>query len=211
MREGEAMKVRTTNRMRTSLKVIQLNFKSIQRLNLHLPRPAFLQIGFVIVCVFTLTNLTNAQGLGSIVGTVKDANGAVIANAKVTATEAGKGFSRTAQTDESGYYVLGSLRPTVYNLSVEASGFHTYDQKGVTLLADQTLTANVQMQVGAVSESVSITTGGELVDTTTPTLKQVIEQRSISELPLNGRNAAELSLLVAGTVSYPTNPANPTG
>jgi len=67
------------------------------------------------------------------------------------------------------------------------------------------------MQVGAVSESVSITMAGELVDTATPTLKQVIEQRSISELPLNGRNAAELSLLVAGTVSYPTNPANPTG
>jgi hypothetical protein len=156
-------------------------------------------------------SLAQAQGLGSIVGTIKDANGAVIANAKVTATEAGKGFSRTAQSDESGYYVLGSLRPTVYNITVEASGFHNYDQKGITLLADQTLTANVQMQVGAVSESVSITTTGELVDTTTSTLKQVIEQRSISELPLNGRNAAELSLLVAGTVSYPTNPANPTG
>src|SRR6476660_3425397 len=169
------------------------------------------QLGLPVVCFLMFASLAQAQGLGSIVGTIKDANGAVIANAKVTATEAGKGFSRTAQSDESGYYVLGSLRPTVYNITVEASGFHNYDQKGITLLADQTLTANVQMQVGAVSESVSITTTGELVDTTTSTLKQVIEQRSISELPLNGRNAAELSLLVAGTVSYPTNPANPTG
>src|SRR4029077_5584560 len=119
-------------------------------------------------------------------------------------------FSRSAMTDASGYYVIGSLRPPEYKPTGGAAGVYTYDQKGVTLLADQTLTANAQMQVGAVSESVSITTNGELVDTTTSTLKQVIKQRSISELPLNGRNAAELSLLVAGTNSYPTNPASPT-
>lgn len=170
-----------------------------------------LQIGLALLCILFVSGLAHGQGLGSIVGTVKDPSGAVIPNAKVTATEIGKGFSRTAMTDSSGYYVLGSLRPSDYNLSVEANGFHNFEQKGVTLLADQTLTANVNMQVGALSESVSVTTAGELVDTTTSTLKQVIEQRSISELPLNGRNAAELSLLVAGTVSYPTNPSNPTG
>jgi len=165
----------------------------------------------VLFCFAALAQVANAQGFGSIVGTVKDPSGAVIADAKVTATEVGKNLSRSAVTDASGYYVISSLRPAEYNLTVEATGFHTFDQKGVTLLADQTLTANAQMQVGAVSESVSITTAGELVDTTTSTLKQVIEQRSITELPLNGRNAAELSLLVAGTNSYPTNPASPTG
>src|SRR6185369_5759906 len=124
----------------------------------HKPIPSLIvQLGLAVICLLTVESMARAQGLGSIVGTIKDANGAVIANAKVTATESGKGFSRTAQSDESGYYVLGSLRPSVYNLTVEAPGFHTYDLKGVTLLADQTLTANVQMQVGAVSESVSIT------------------------------------------------------
>ena len=170
-----------------------------------------IQLSLIFFCILLFASLAHGQGFGSIVGTVKDPTGAVIPNAKVTATEAGKGFERTAITDSSGYYILGSLRPAEYNLSVEAKGFHTYDQKGVSLLADQTLTANVLMQVGAVTESVSVTTAGELVDTTTSTLKQVIEQRSISELPLNGRNAAELSLLVAGTFSYPTNPASPTG
>src|SRR5215510_1095493 len=168
---------------------------------------------FLLILLFTLafSNTTHAQGFGKIVGTVKDPSGAVIPNATVTAKEAGKGFSRTANTDSSGYYVLDSLRPAQYDLSIEATGFHTYDQKGVTLLADQTLTANATMQVGALSESVSVTSAGEQVDTSTSTIKAVIEQRSISELPLNGRNAAELSLLVAGTVSYPTNPASPTG
>jgi len=169
------------------------------------------RVGLALMCLLAFIGVAHGQGFGSIVGTVKDPSGAVIANAKVTATEAGKGFSRSATTDATGYYVIGSLRPAQYNLTFEAAGFHTYDQKGVTLLADQTLTSNAEMQVGAVSESVSITTAGELVDTTTSTLKQVIEQRSISELPLNGRNAAELSLLVPGTFSYPTNPASPTG
>src|SRR6266513_1485721 len=168
-------------------------------------------LGSILFCMVAFAGSVHAQGFGKIVGNVLDPSGAVIPNAKVTATEAGKGFSRTAATDSSGYYVLDSLRPAQYNLTVEATGFHTFDQKGVTLLADQTLTANVNMQVGAVSESVSVSTAGELVDTTTSTLKQVIEERSITELPLNGRNAAELSLLVAGTVSYPTNPSNPTG
>jgi len=165
----------------------------------------------LVLFLFACSGQVMGQGFGRIVGTVTDPSGAVIANAKVTATEAGKGFARTATSDSSGYYVLDSLRPSQYDLNVQAPGFHAFGQKAITLLADQTLTANVNMQIGAVSESVSITSGTEQVDTTTSTLKQVIEQRSISELPLNGRNAAELSLLVAGTVSYPTNPANPTG
>src|SRR5262245_57794439 len=168
-------------------------------------------LGLILLVTVAFCNAAHAQGFGKIVGTVKDPSGAVIPNATVTVKESGKGFSRTANTDSSGYYVLDSLRPAQYDLSIEATGFHTFDQKGVTLLADQTLTANATMQVGALSESVSVTSAGEQVDTSTSTIKAVIEQRSISELPLNGRNAAELSLLVAGTVSYPTNPASPTG
>ncbi len=170
-----------------------------------------LMLALSLLCLFACSEQASAQGFGRIVGNVTDPSGAVIVDAKVTAIQVGKGLSRTATTNSSGYYVLDSLRPAQYDLSVEAAGFHTFDQKGVTLLADQTLTANVNMQVGSVSESVSVIGATEQVDTTTATMKQVIEQRSISELPLNGRNAAELSLLVAGTTSYPTNPANPTG
>jgi hypothetical protein len=107
------------------------------------------RLSVVLVAFLGFATLVNAQGFGNIVGTVKDPSGAVIPGAKVTATEAGKGFARSAVTDASGYYVIGSLRPADYNLTIEATGFHTYDQKGVTLLADQTLTANAQMQVGS--------------------------------------------------------------
>src|SRR5262249_51677500 len=79
------------------------------------------------------------------------------------------------------------------------------------VLADQTLTVNLKVQVGSLTEVVTIADTSAQVDTTTATLKQVIEQRRLTELPLNGRNAADLSLLVAGTLNYPTNPASPTG
>jgi hypothetical protein len=170
-----------------------------------------LMFALIAICFLAGVRAASAQGFGRIVGNVTDPSGAVIVDATVTVTQVGKGLTRTATTDSSGYYVLDSLRPAQYDLSVDAKGFHTFDQKAITLLADQTLTANVNMQVGEVSESISVVSGTEQVDTTTATLKQVIDQRRIEELPLNGRNAAELSLLVAGTSSYPVNPANPTG
>src|SRR5215471_20858616 len=93
-----------------------------------------------------------AQALGSIVGTVTDPAGGVIAGAKVTATEVGTGLVRTATSDAQGYYVVASLRPSLYAVSVGAPGFRTFTQKDVTLLADQTLTLNAKLEVGATSE-----------------------------------------------------------
>jgi len=169
---------------------------------------SWILFGLSLLFMLGLSAPAHAQGFGRIVGTVTDANGAVVANAKVTATQVGKGLSRAATADTSGYYVLDSLRPAQYDVSVEATGFHTFDQKAVTLFADQTLTVNVSMQVGVVSESVSVVSGTEQVDTTTGTLKQVIEQQRITELPLNGRNAATLTLTVAGAVQAPSGGAD---
>src|SRR5436190_24162021 len=131
--------------------------------------------GLIVWCMLALSVPARGQGFGKIVGTVSDPSGAVIPNAKLTATEAGKGFSRTASTDSGGYYVLDSLRPSQYDLTIEATGLHTFVQKAVTLLTDQTLTLNVNMQVGTVTATVSVVPGNNQVDTSTPTMKQVIE------------------------------------
>jgi hypothetical protein len=165
--------------------------------------------GLVVLCILARSAPARAQGFGRLVGTVSDTSGAVIPNAKVNATEAGKGFSRTASTDSSGYYVLDSLRPAQYDVSIEATGFHAFDQKAVTLLTDQTLTLNVNLQVGTVTASVSVVAGNNQVDTSTSTMKQVIELSRISELPSNGRNVAELTLSVPGASGF-TNATNPT-
>jgi hypothetical protein len=151
---------------------------------------------------------SHAQGLGSIVGRVTDPAGAAVAGAQVTATQEGTGFSRTALSDSEGLYVIPSLQPATYNLTIEAKGFSTSKQPGVTLLADQTLTVNVGLKLGVTTEVVTVTTNTVQIDTATSTLKQVIEQERLVELPLNGRNAAQLTLLVAGAVNSPNGGAD---
>jgi hypothetical protein len=150
----------------------------------------------------------HAQGLGSILGRVTDPAGAGVAGAQVSATQQGTGFSRDATSDTEGFYVIPSLQPAVYNITVEAKGFSTAKQQGITLLADQSLTVNMGLKLGQVTEIVTVTTNTVQVDTSTSSLKQVIEQQRIAELPLNGRNAAQLTLLVAGAVNSPNGGAD---
>src|SRR6185312_14079659 len=154
--------------------------------------------------VLLLSTLSFAQGLGSIVGTISDSSGAVLPGAKITAVEAGTALSRTAVADSQGYYVIPSLKPAQYSLSAEASGFRTSKQN-VTLLANQTLTVNSQLQIGSPTETVEVTGTQLQVDTTTPTMKQVLEGERVLDLPLEGRNAAQLTLLVPGTIKDENN------
>ena len=171
-------------------------------------RTSFLGFGLAVLSLIAFSGAAHAQGFGSIVGTVTDPNGAVLAGATVTATEVGTGFARAVTTDAQGNYILNRLRPSQYNLTVEATGFRPLSQKGVTLLADQTLTVNVTAQIGGQHETITVTTDTIQVDTSTPTLKQVIEKERVQELPLNGRNAATLTLLVPGAVTAPSGGAD---
>jgi hypothetical protein len=151
---------------------------------------------------------SHAQGLGSIVGRVSDPAGSAVAGAQVTATQEGTGFSRSAVTDADGLYVIPSLQPATYSVSAEAKGFSTSKHSGIILLADQTLTVNAGLELGQTTETITVTSNALQVDTSTSTLRQVIEQQRISELPLNGRNAAQLTLLVAGAVNSPNGGAD---
>src|SRR6267143_314718 len=165
-------------------------------------------VWFVLFTLLFVAVSSHAQGLGSIAGRITDPGGASVANAKVTALQVGTGFSRSALSDTEGLFVIPSLQPATYDLSVEANGFSTARESGIVLLADQTLTVNVGLKLGMTTEVVTVTTNAVQVDTSTSTLKQVIEQQRISELPLNGRNAAQLTLLVAGAVNSPNGGAD---
>src|SRR5436305_1743007 len=161
-----------------------------------------------IFAVLILPRFTNAQGLGSITGRVTDPGGAAVGGAQVTATQEGTGFARSAVTETDGLYVIPSLNPAIYTLTVEAKGFSTAKQIAITLLADQTLTVNVALKLGSTTETVTVLSDALQVDTSTSTLKQVIEEQRIADLPLNGRNAAQLTLLVAGAVNSPNGGAD---
>ena len=164
-------------------------------------------VGSVVSIVLLFPLLSHAQGLGSIVGTVTDPSGAAIASAKIKATQAATSFSRQVESNTDGYYVISSLSPAVYAVTVEARGFRI-EKQDVTLLADQTLTLNAKLQVGIANQVVEVAENTVQVDTATSTLKQVIEGQRIAELPLNGRNAAQLTLLVAGAVNSPNGGAD---
>src|SRR5438270_2685024 len=96
--------------------------------------------------LLALSSVSFAQGQGSIVGTVTDPSGAVLPGAKITVIETGTGLSRTTTTDSQGYYVVSSMKPSQYTISIESTGFRT-ERQTVTLLADQDLTVNGHLQL----------------------------------------------------------------
>ena len=109
-------------------------------------------------------------------GTVTDPSGAVIAGANVTMTQIGTEVKRTASTNENGHFTIPALPPATYRVAVEAKGFKTYARE-VTLLADQNGSLQIPMQLGASTETVTVEATATLVNTATPVLGQVIEQR----------------------------------
>jgi hypothetical protein len=145
------------------------------------------------------------QGLGTIVGTVTDPSGALVPGAMVHITDEGTSLSRAATTSVQGYFVFPSLRPASYAVAVEAAGFAPVTRKGIVLQADQTQTVNFAISVQQANQEVTVEAPVAQVDTSTSTMSEVVDRRRIIELPLNGRNAASLALITAGTVLAPAS------
>jgi outer membrane receptor protein involved in Fe transport len=147
--------------------------------------------------------MLHAQGLSTIVGTVTDPSGGVIPNARVRIVDEGTSQARVTATDARGYYVLPSLKPSTYLLTVETPGFSVYSRKGIPLQADETVTVNVSLTLAQTGETVTVESGAPLVTTATSTLSEVVDTHRIVDLPLDGRNAASLALITAGTLLAP--------
>jgi hypothetical protein len=145
----------------------------------------------------------SAQGFGSINGTVTDPSGAVVAGADVTATQVGTGISSATTTSGQGSFVFPILAPSVYSITARRPGFEAYTEKGVSLRADSAVTVNITLKPGTTTETVTVSAETAQVDVTTGTLSQVIDTSSVNELPLNGRNAAQLTEEVAGVTIAP--------
>ena len=143
-----------------------------------------------------------AQGGGNvaITGRVTDSSGAVVAGAQVKVTQKNTSATRTNTTDSSGQFNVSSLPPATYTVSVEAPGFKRYVQD-VVLLADQIRDMDIRLQIGETSQQVEVQASSVQVNTVSQELSQVIESSRVINLPLNGRNAADLTLLVPGAVS----------
>ena len=149
-----------------------------------------------------------AQGNGTISGTVVDPAGAVVPGAAVTATQAGTGLLLSTTTNGEGTFVFPALAPSVYDVAVAHPGFESYSERGVQVRADAAVTVNVTLQAGSTTQTVTVSAETAQVDLTTGTLQAVIGTSQVNNLPLNGRNAAALTQLVAGVTAAPAAQAD---
>ena len=160
-------------------------------------------VGFAVAGLLTLLSLPlAAQSTGGrILGRVADPTGAVVAGVKVTLINEATGASRDSQTNESGDYTFVSVPPAVYTLQFEQTGFKKNVRKGVTLEVNQIVTLNMTMQLGATQEVVDVTSEAPLVDTTSTQLGAVVDDRTVSQLPLNARDTYQFLQLQPGVMS----------
>src|SRR6266481_4677713 len=146
-----------------------------------------------------------AQSTAALSGTVSDPTGAVIASAKVIATNQATGVESTTQTDTAGAYLFPSLPIGIYRIQVTAPGFQSAIVANLKLEVATATTQNIQLSVGQATEKIEIMADAALVDTTTTGVGQVINDKTVQEIPLNGRHFTDLSLLTTGTVTPPAN------
>lgn len=136
----------------------------------------------------------------TLAGFVKDAAGAVVANAKVTIKNETRAFERTAMANSEGYFVVTSLPPGLYTVTVEAGGFKTYQETGKKLDAALTTNMDVALQTGQVTETVTIEASTVQLQTETATVGRTVETKQVEYLQLNGRNPLFLAQIKPGVI-----------
>ena len=159
-----------------------------------LPSLQWLCVSFLFLSSIAFAQTTST----TILGTVTDATGAVLPNAKVVATNTGTGQKREAMTSSTGDFSFPLLDVGVYDITSEATGFKQGVRRGLVLEINEKVRVDFALQVGATTEVVEITASGTILKTDDATLGQTIEQRRVEELPLNNRNLGALAILQPG-------------
>jgi Carboxypeptidase regulatory-like domain/TonB-dependent Receptor Plug Domain len=140
------------------------------------------------------------QSIGRITGNVGDPSGASVPGATVTCTNSQTGLSRTVKTNQDGIFAFPDLPIGNYSVKAEAQGFQTQQQDGISLLTGQSLELKIALQVGNASQTVEVTTGAPLIQTDSSSIQTSVNEKQMQDLPLNGRNALQLTTLTPGTV-----------
>ena len=156
-----------------------------------------------LACLFFLgisaEYLTAQVDQGSIIGTVTDTTGAVVPNAQVTLLNTDQGLTLEVTTNDSGEYTFSPVRIGNYSLTVNAKGFARTTQQNLTVNVGQHLLVNLQLKLGSSTETVEVNAAPPQLQTEEASVGQVMTEKSVSSLPLNGRNFTFLAQLGAGT------------
>jgi Carboxypeptidase regulatory-like domain/TonB dependent receptor len=159
----------------------------------------------MLVAALLATSSALAQSTATVQGTVTDSKGAVLPNATIVVRNRNTATERTTQTDSEGNYQVAALPVGLYSIEVRVEGFKTQVADSVTLQVAKTAVQNFQMDVGAISEQVLVSGDTPVVETSTTSVGTVINQRTVQEIPLNGRHFVDLGLLIPGSVTPPQN------
>ena len=157
----------------------------------------------LLTLVFAATAF--AQTTASIQGSVSDQSGAAVVGAKVTVKNTALGIERTTQTSSTGSYEVPALPPGTYSVQVQIAGFETQLAKGVVLEVSNNAVQNFGLKVANTTEVVTVEGAAPVIEATTMTVGQTINQRTVQDIPLNGRHFVDLALLIPGTVTPPQN------
>ena len=163
------------------------------------------QRALVLLLLASLSGPALGQRItGRIVGLVSDTTGSIIPKVEVAATNRNTGINFRTVSDETGYYVIPTVPPGEYVLTVERPGFKKLERTGITVGLDQTIRVNLQLQVGEISDTMTVTEQAPLVSSETAGLSTVQERKQVIELPItfsDGRAVFDFLLLGAGTTS----------
>jgi hypothetical protein len=162
---------------------------------------------FQVITVFALAigSVALAQSTATLTGTVSDPTGAMVPGAAVKVHSLDTNADREVATDDSGNFVVPSLQPGNYMVQVTAAGFGTFVMQKVELAVDQRATLNVKLNLASTGETVEVTGTAPVIDASTITVGQVIDRRTVQEIPLNGRHFLDLTTLTPGGVTAPAN------
>lgn len=160
----------------------------------------------IVAClVLSSTPVAARQSTGTIQGAVTDQSGAIVANVKITIRNQATGLERATESDSAGNYQFAALPVGLYRIEARADGFQAQIINDVTLEVSQKMVQNIQLSVGGVTQEVTITADAPVVESTTMAVGQVINQKTVQEIPLNGRHFVDLGLLIPGSVTPPQN------
>jgi outer membrane receptor protein involved in Fe transport len=166
-------------------------------------RTRWFALGVFSLMALLLAVAAVAQTTASIKGSITDPTGAAVVGATVTVK--GVGVDRSTKTGSGGDYEVPALPPGTYTVEAQKSGFQTVQAKDLILSVNNNAVQNFSLKVATASETVTVEASAPMIETTTMSVGQVIDQNTVQDIPLNGRHFVDLGLLIPGSVTPPQN------
>src|SRR5262245_53111495 len=167
----------------------------------QVPMRDLFPVGFSAICLLALLTPGQAQSTATLAGRVLDPTGALVPGAEITVSHRETGVERIVNTDQKGNYQVAALPVGTYRVKVEAPGFHAQVLETLTVEVGRSIVQEFQRRIGNVSQQVIVTSNAALSDRASISVGQVIDQKTVQEIPLNGRYFLDLGLLIPGSVT----------